>query len=127
MGLSRQSRKVTSSSIATIWKEWNLIALPKVRKWSLRRVRDVMAVRKPIRCDLPKLKHPMLVEMTRVEMTKVEMTRVEMTKVEMTRVEMTRVEMTRAEMTRVEMTRVEVRTRSKHSTTHLQGLITLNP
>lgn len=102
MGLSRQSRKVTYSSIATIWKGWNLIALPKVRKWNLSRVRDVMVVRKPIRCDLSKLRHPMLVEMTKAEMAK-------------------------AKMTKVEMTRVEVRTRAKHRTTHIQGLITLNP
>lgn len=97
MGLSRQSRKVTSSSIATIWKEWNLIALPKVRKWNLRRVRDVMVVRKPIRYDLPKLKHPMMGEVTKAEMTK-------------------------AEMTKVKVAKVEVRTRSKHRTTHVQGL-----
>ena len=30
-----------------------------------------MVVRKPIRCDLPKPKHPMMVAMTRAEMTRV--------------------------------------------------------
>jgi hypothetical protein len=84
-----------------------LIALAKGRKWNLRRVRDKMVVREPIRCDLPKLKHPMMVEMTKVEMTKAEMTKVEMTK--------------------AEMTKAEVRTRSRHRTTHVQGFITLNP
>jgi len=58
MGLSRQSRKKTSSSIATVLKEWNSIALAKDRKWNLRRVRDVMVAPQQLRCDLPKLKHP---------------------------------------------------------------------
>jgi hypothetical protein len=64
--------KQTSSSIAPILKEWNLVALAKGRKWNLRRVRDKMVVRGPIRCDLPELKHPMRVEMIKAEMTKVE-------------------------------------------------------
>jgi hypothetical protein len=42
MGLSRQNREETSSSIATIWKEWNLEVLEEDRKWNMRRVRDVM-------------------------------------------------------------------------------------
>ena len=67
MGLSRQRMKQTSSSIATTLKECNLIALAKDRKWILRRVRDVMVVHKPIRCDLPKLKYPMIAEMTKAE------------------------------------------------------------
>ena len=67
MGLSsHKRRRMDFSSIAMIWKEWNIRALVKVRKWNLRRVRDVMAVRKPIKCDLPKLKHPMMVAMTKV-------------------------------------------------------------
>jgi hypothetical protein len=49
MGLSRQRRKKTSSSIATILKGWNLIALAKGRKWNLRRVRDVMVVHRQLR------------------------------------------------------------------------------
>jgi hypothetical protein len=49
MDLSRQSRRKISSSIATILKEWNLIALMKGRKWNLRRVRDEMVVPQQLR------------------------------------------------------------------------------
>jgi hypothetical protein len=42
LGLSRRSREETCSSIATILKEWNSIALAKDRKWNLRKVRDVI-------------------------------------------------------------------------------------
>ncbi len=49
MGLSRQSRKKTSSSIATMLKEWNLLAFAKGRKWNLSRVREVTDVRRQLR------------------------------------------------------------------------------
>ncbi len=92
LGLSRQRMKQTSSSIVTILKECNLVALEKGRKWNLRRVRDMVIAPQRLRCDLPKLKHPMMVEMTKAKMIK-----------------------------------AEVRTRSRHRTTHVQELITLNP
>jgi hypothetical protein len=49
MDLSRRSRRRTSSSIVTILKEWNLIALAKGRKWNLRRVKDEMGAPKQLR------------------------------------------------------------------------------
>jgi hypothetical protein len=49
MGLSRESRKKNSSSIATMLKEWNLIALAKGKKWNMSRVRDVMVVLRHLR------------------------------------------------------------------------------
>ena len=47
--LSDIKGKRTSSSIATILREWNLLALAKGRKWNLRRVRDVTVVRRQLR------------------------------------------------------------------------------
>jgi hypothetical protein len=49
MGLSRQGRKKRSSSIATMLKEWNLLAFAKGRKWNLSRVREVTVVRRRLR------------------------------------------------------------------------------
>jgi hypothetical protein len=49
MGLSRESRKKTSSSIATMLKEWNLIAFAKGQKWNLSRVRDVTVAPRQLR------------------------------------------------------------------------------